>query len=200
VHDNENFGIQAAGKGSSVQAHGTTFANHVGQSGIAIITMQGAVAYCNGCTFSNTQHPHCELRQGATVTLENCDLGPTNAGIGLQAHDGGILELKGTKLHGCAKFGIMVGENGLLKAWNSTLCECGVGALYTNPGCNVELVGCTIENNGQFGMQLTGGVIKTSQCTIRNHTAFGVVVFHVAQFGDDQNQYLNNGQQDVFHQ
>jgi nitrous oxidase accessory protein NosD len=200
IHSNGMFGIQVNGQGAKFQASGTTFANHVGQTGISVIGLGGGAGFCTGCTFVNAMNPHIELRQGSTVTLENCDVGATTSGIGAQAHDGGILELSGTKFHGLSKFAVMVGENGVLKATNSTISECGVGGLYTNPGANVELTGCTFEKNGQYAMQLTGGIVKTSHCVIRNHSTFGIVVFHVCQFSDDQNQYSSNGQQDVFHQ
>jgi hypothetical protein len=131
--------------------------------------------------------------------MEKCDVSHGAYGTGIQVHGGGTLDLKESLLHDETKFAVMVGEAGTLRAVGTLFANNGVAGLAALEGSQTELSACRIENNGNFGIQI-GGVLRATGCVIQKHSQCGVFVQTNGQFGDEQNQYAENGQTDVNNQ
>jgi nitrous oxidase accessory protein NosD len=161
-----------------------------------IVALNNALVQCEGCHLEDAAQPHCEIRQGAIVHLQGCDVGPSRSGVGLQVHRAGELRLDGGRVHDAAKFGVVVGEGGGLKAAQAAIAGCGIGGVYAADDAKVECHATNLEANGQIGLQVQGGDVKINDCLISGHE-YGVVVGEAATFAEAATKYENNKKKDI---
>jgi hypothetical protein len=111
-------------------------------------------------------------------------------------HGGGTLEVTESLIHDEAKCAVMIGAGGTLRATSTLFANNGYAGIVALEGSQAELSVCRIENNANFGIQV-GGLLRANGCLIQKHGQCGVFVQANAQYGDEQNQYAENGQRDV---
>jgi hypothetical protein len=184
-------GCQATG--AKARLVGTAFTN----AATSVLAADGGVIQCEGCRFEQAAQTHCEARAGAVVHIEASDVGVAQSGIGLQVHDGGVLQLSATKVHHEGKFGIMVGD-GMCRAVKAVVSECTAGGIYVREGATGDFDGCTIQGNGQMGMQIQGGNVRLADCQVRGHE-YGIVVQQsAATFSETATKFENNAKKDLY--
>jgi hypothetical protein len=193
VRDGANFGCQAQGKGATARFIGCPFTAQP----VAVVAIEDAVVQCERCKIEGCTKVCSEVRNGAFVHLDGCEVGPGTAEIGLQVHKGATLQINGCKVHGQAKFAVMIGD-GVCRAANTVMAECGAGGVYTQDGATGDLERCKIEKNGEIGVQAQGGTLKMNECGVAGHT-YGVIVLPNAQFSDVANKYEGNTKKDVYY-
>jgi hypothetical protein len=154
------------------------------------------VVQCEGCWFEDASQPHCEVRQGAIVHLQECDVDASGSDIGLQVHGAGQLRLDGGKVHDAARFGIIVGDDGALRVSQAAVANCGIGGVYTADDTKVECDAASLEANGQIGLQVQGGDVKIRDCIISGHE-YGIVVGEAATFTEAATKFENNKKKDI---
>jgi hypothetical protein len=192
VRDSANFGCQAQAKGATARFIGCTFTAQP----VAVVAIEDAVVQCERCKIEGCSKVCGEARGGAFVHLDGCGVGPGPSEIGLQVHRGATLQINGCKVHGHAKFGVMIGD-GICRAANTVITECGAGGVYTQDGAIGEFERCKIEKNGEIGVQAQGGTLRMNDCGVAGHT-YGVIVLPRAEFSEVANKYEGNTKKDVY--
>jgi hypothetical protein len=195
LHDNGKFGVQMTDAGSTLFLTKSTLMNHL--NGMAMIVAGGAIAKCSGCTFKLSKQPHIEVREGASLFLDQCQTSESQSGIGVQVHKQGVIEANASRIGGESQFGIFVGDQGILRASQTAVTECRIGGILTLPNSNSEITECWIEGNTDLGIQITGGVFVAKRCVIQKHGKCGVFVASGAEFTEEGNQYTANEGNDV---
>lgn len=197
VHDNANFAAQVHQPKTHARFVETFILNH--SKSVAIIALNGAVAEFVRTKFENSFQPHCEIRDGATVNLHGCDIGPTDNGTGIQVHNDGILQVDSSRIHELSKIGIFVGDKGLAEIKNSAIEHCGQAGIVVGTGGRMNISKSILDGNGQLAMQFLPSVDATvTECVIQNHTMFGFVMARGANVEYSENQFSNNGQKDIY--
>ena len=195
IHDNMGFGAQAHQSGTKVRFEDCTMVDQT--QGLAIMAVESAKVKCVKCTIKNSLHPHCEIANSARCTLQECDVGTATGGICLQVHDGGVLQLKNTHVHGAPKFGVMVGTKGVMKGFDSKITDCGTCAFCAQAESTSELVKCEIVKGGDVAVQIQGGDVTLTDCVVKEHTSYGVIVAGGGKFHDNNTLFSMNGQKNV---
>jgi hypothetical protein len=194
IHDNANFGAQVCNAPTVCTITKTRFLD---SGGAGLFAAEQATVNCNECIFTKTNSPHVCAQDGGRVVLTACDISAAKQGTGLQASKKGALVLNGTQVHNEGRIGIFIAPESTLEATNSEIRECGSAGLYVQASGEAKLVQCRLVANGQIGIQLEGGTVTAQQCTISNHTGYGVYVCPGAVFNDDGSSYQGNRAQDV---
>jgi hypothetical protein len=145
VYDNKNFGVELDGNGSKATIEDSEIR---GSGTLGVYASEGATLTAIGCKIEKSAHLNCEIKEQGTVILENCEVTGGGKGIGIQAHHGGTIQLVASKVYGDAKFGVMVGDGGVLKGLKSQIAQCGTAGVYTQAAATVEMMSCIIEKNG----------------------------------------------------
>jgi hypothetical protein len=190
IHDNVNTGCQVRDQASTLRLIECAFQAHPNAS--AVVAMDGIVQ-CESCTFKNSMQPHCEVTHGATLYLGDCSLGPTTTGSGVQVHDGATLLLENAQFADLPRFGIVIGEDGVLKALKTEVKGCGVGGVCAIGG-SAQFEGCTFADNGHVGIKCQGGAVTLSDCEVSSHKTAGVLVQSDAKFTDSNTKWADNQQ------
>lgn len=197
IHDNENFAAQIHQSQTHAKFIETFILNH--PKSVAIIALNNAVAEFIRTKFENSFQPHCEIREGATVSLLGCDVGPTDNGTGIQVHSEGILQVDSSRVHELSKIGILVGDKGFAEIKNSAIEHCGTTGILVASGGRMNVSKTILDGNGQLAMQFLPNVDATvTECVIQNHSMFGFVMARGANVEYSDNQFTNNGQKDIY--
>jgi hypothetical protein len=196
VHDMRAFGGQMTGAGTKLVCVDSTFATF---GTVAFMVVQDSALACQACKFTGSQNQHCEIKEGGNVVLECCDVSRAGKGIGLQVHSRGELILVRTKVHDEGKFGVMVGDQGVLQANGAELSENGASGCYAGQGCQVVLENCLLKRNGQCGMQCQGGAVKLVGCKVWNNPMYGIAVSPDCAFTETASHFLRNGRKNVYY-
>jgi hypothetical protein len=190
IHDNQHTGCQVVDKESTLRLIECGFRAH--PNAAALVALDGKVQ-CEKCTFRDSMQPHCDVRQGATLYLGKCLLGPTTSGSGVQVHEGATLLLEDTEVTEEPKFAIVIGEESTVKALSSSLKGCGTGGVYSIGG-SAEFEKCTFAQNGKVGLKCQGGSALILDCDINSHTCQGVLLQSGADFSEYDTKWSDNSQ------
>jgi hypothetical protein len=194
IKDVGGYGIEV--KGGEVTLSGCSVT--VSVSGVGIAAVDESRVKCAKCKIvSSSVRPPCDIGGNAKLELEECDISGSGRGLGLQAHDGGTLDMNRSKLHGGWKFGIVVGEKGICQGSNSVVTECETGGVYVKEGGKAHFSESQFEKNGQLGICLDGGEIDLKDCGVRDHASCGILVQQPGILKESSTKYGNNGANDV---
>jgi len=196
VHKNQAFAGQIHQNGTSPTFEKCIFRKHL--ASVTFIVIDHGNFTAKDSIFEDALQPHFEIREGALVKLIGCTVGATQAGTAIQCHAGGLLELEGTTIKDNARLGIAIADDATVTLKNSSIIGCGLCGLMTTGTPKLTMVGCKLEKNGQFAMQLNGGEISFNKCEIRNHEKVGVVIGTQAKVDYADNVFENNGLKDIY--
>jgi hypothetical protein len=101
--------------------------------------------------------------------------------------------LENVEIVGIPRFGVVVGEKGVLKGLNSALKDCGIGGVCTIGG-SAEFEVCTFAQNGLVGIKCQGGAVKLSRCEVSSHQIAGVFVQGDGEFSENNTKWAENEQ------
>jgi len=196
IHDNNGLAAQIHEQGTAALFDNTIFLNH--NNSVAILAINNSTIECQHCKFEGSMHPHCEIRDGATVLLTKCEITASIKGNGLQVHSRGILKVQESSIHDETKLGILVGDLGTAIISNSHIYSCGVCGILALTNSHLKVSNSLLDGNGQFSMQIQGNAeAEIFDCTIQNHTMFGFVMSPQATVDYSGNKFSSNGQKDI---
>ncbi|OHS97281.1 hypothetical protein TRFO_09565 [Tritrichomonas foetus] len=193
---NGSFGGQVHMPGTYCKLVDCKVVNHT--KSISFIISNSGKLRCVNTQFNNANHPHFEITDKGKLSMNRCDVGPTLSGTGLQVHDHGILKMKNTKIHDQNKIGMMVGSLGTAEILDGCIIEKSsqVGIVIMDK-TKTTIRGATLNANGNFALQATGGEVSVEQCTIMNHNQVGLFATKAAKLNYSGNKFVNNGAKDV---
>jgi hypothetical protein len=181
-------------KGFAAQCHDGSLRlikTTLGNSGPATIMALG-----NGCDAQLEYCPisggnlHCEVTDGALLHLEECDIPPTESGIGLQVHRRGILQISGGINYKNTKWGLMVGAGGACRAVGATFQDSGEGGVCVKGGAFGRFEKCVIEGSGYVGIQVLDADVMLEACTIAD-SPYGIVIGSKSAFLEEGTVFEN---------
>jgi hypothetical protein len=118
-------------------------------------------------------------------------------GIAFQVHHEAIVQFIATKLCAEAKFGIMVGDQAILKGLRVQIAQCGNAAIHPQSGAVIDLMLCLLEKDADCAMQMHGGKATVVDCTICAHPKIGIPVQRGVELGEMQSHFASNGQREI---
>jgi hypothetical protein len=184
IQDNDNYGIQAY-RGANCKALRCTFSNFVD-----IFCTTEARVKCQLCVFQHSKQEHCHVKDGAKMSLKECNLWDGGSAIQVEA---AVLKIRGTEIHDQPHTAVLLFKGAVLKATRSTFADNGVSGLQMHAESRAELNQCQFLRNRLIGIQADGGELVLENCAVKNHGQIGILYTPAVILTEVGTEYEDNG-------
>lgn len=190
IHDNISFGamVYERAKSKFVQC---LFANNT--ENVALYIASDGKARCKLCKFEASGMLHIEARSGGVASVRDSELGATRDGTGVQVTEKALVKLRGSHVHNCQRYGVFVGQSGILRAFGGAIYECGEAAVALAGGeATAAFDGVQFIRNGGTAVLASEGSVTLANCAIKEHRTAGIVQHSKGTVTETNTEFVSN--------
>jgi len=196
ISKNLGFGAQIHQKGTNIVITGGKIVKH--QHSVNLMLLNNAHIEAENVLFEKAEQYNVEVRDDAVADMGSCTFGSSTEGVSVAVHSGGVLNINGGEIHEAGKVGLLVGTKGNLNMEGTTVERNGIAGMLQSADSVASVNNSRFLENGEYGMQINGGDIKFTNCTINQHKSIGVVLSVKAKVEYSDNSFEGNRVKNIY--